>query len=136
MRSRRRLRRLTLRALSGALALVLAAAAATAGWSFVWCAPMSEARVHCCCPSPSVRAQAGHDVVSSDCCDERSVPPLASVDALDGAPRLVAAPLLGLLPLWAWLGALGEATGEVSPETSARAGPGLRTHASVSVYLI
>ena len=96
---------------------------------------MSEARVHCCCPSPSARAQ-GHDAVSSACCDDRDVPALASVDSLEQAPRLLAAPLVGLLPLWAWLGALGDASGEVTPATSARAGPGQRTHASVSVYLI
>lgn len=124
------------RALAGALAIVLAAAAGTAGWSYVWCAPMSEARVHCCCPSPSARSQGSEDVVSRECCDDRSVPSLPTVDAIDAAPKLVAAPLAGLLPLWAWLGALDEGSGEVAPETSARAGPDQRTHASVSVYLI
>ncbi|UJR78636.1 Hypothetical protein I5071_6670 [Sandaracinus amylolyticus] len=122
-----------MRAIAGVLAMVLATAAGTAGWSFVWCAPMSQAQLHCCCPS----APRTHDSVSRDCCDERSMPSVPRVDAHDATPRMIAAPLIGVLPLWAWLG--GERVEESAArelDVEARAGPSIRRHASISVFLL
>ncbi|AKF08796.1 hypothetical protein [Sandaracinus amylolyticus] len=125
---------MSMRAFAGVLAVVLAAAAGTAGWSFVWCAPMSQAQLHCCCPD----APRGHDSISRDCCDERSMPGVPRVDAHDDAtPRTIAAPLIGVLPLWAWLGAERiEESSLRGLDVEARAGPSIRRHVSISVFLL
>jgi hypothetical protein len=131
---RSRLGSTSLRAPSGALAVVLSVAASTAGWSFVWCAPMSEARLHCCCPS----APSGHDAVSRECCDDRSVPGLPGAELFESAPPAVLpAALAGVLPLDVWLGAWARIDGALTEtDVEARAGPDQRLHAAHSVYLI
>ncbi|MDQ3034448.1 MAG: hypothetical protein M3Y87_18715 [Myxococcota bacterium] len=130
---RRALRRLPARVLAGLLATALAGAAVTAGWSFVVCAPMAEARMHCCCP-PASRAT---DVIARTCCEDRSVPSLPGVDTHESTPKTFAAPLLAVLPLALLLGGFEASAAEQAPRgVEARAGPGERLHATHSVFLL
>jgi hypothetical protein len=131
---RRLIRRLPARLLASVLAASLAGAAITAGWSFVFCAPMAEARMHCCCPTPSRTA----DTIARACCDERSVPALPGAEtAADGPPETVAAPLLAVLPLSSLLGGLpGDEARLGATLREARAGPAERLHRANSVFLL
>lgn len=127
------LRRLPARVLAGLLATALAGAAVTAGWSFVLCAPMAEARLHCCCP-PASRAT---DVIARACCEDRSVPSVPQVESHESTPRTLAAPLLAVLPLAMLLGGVEASSIERAPRgVEARAGPGQRLHATHSVFLL
>jgi hypothetical protein len=123
-------------------ALSALALGAVGGRAYLWCAPMGEARLHCCCPAPDEDLEDA-PLVSRACCEPRTVGELldatdARIAALDlvGAPppslpRIVGAPLLE-----------PELDARLAPQPPrrarhpARAGPGRRLHAQVSVYLL
>lgn len=121
------------RGIAAIAAIALAAAACAQGWSYVWCAPMQEARLSCCCPTSHDR-----DAIRSACCDDRSVPALASAELSGPTSSADAAPLALVLPLSALFGpppvARELATRPLLAE--ARAGPAQRVHARHSVFLL
>jgi hypothetical protein len=129
---RRLLRRLPARVVASLIAMALGGSAITAGWSFVLCAPMARAQMHCCCPAPSRAA----DVISRACCEDVSVPSVPSVETHDSTPKTYAAQLLAVLPLALWLGGLERDSTRGDAYAEARAGPDERLHAAHSVFLL
>jgi len=104
------------------------------GRAYVWCAPMAEARAHCCCPD----APSAHDAISVECCDDRITPSLPSTER--GQASSLAIPPAALVAVLALELLFAR---EVPPEAwrqraigAARAGPSERVHARASVYLI
>jgi hypothetical protein len=114
-------------------AVALAAAACTQGWSYVWCAPMQEVRLSCCCPTSHDR-----DTIQTACCEDRSVPALASVDLASSRRLAHTAPLVAVLPISARFPPQPIAREiVVRPRLAkARAGPAQRIHARHSVFLL
>ena len=117
-----------------AMGLAVALTALAGGRAYVWCAPMAEARAHCCCPS----APAAHDAIGADCCDDRLTPSLPSTERAQASTLAIAPPgLIAVLALELMFAR------EVAPDAwrqrdirAARAGPRQRVHARASVYLI
>ncbi len=133
---------LVLRVVALATAASALALGAVGGRSYLWCEPMHEARLHCCCPLPD-EDLADQDLLSTACCEPRTVADLPyGTDALAQAPIIPAPP--PALPLVAmgelpepdegWLAAPSRRIG--LPSQPARAGPGSRLHARCSVYLL
>jgi hypothetical protein len=120
------------RALGCALALAVATSAFLGGRAYLWCAPMAEARARCCCPPRS----ADHDALRIECCDERVAPSLPSgVRAALDTPTIAPAPAVAVAAISEIGGALVRRPAcAIGP--LARAGPGERVHAILSVYLI
>lgn len=119
--------------MAAALTLVVGA---TSGLAYLWCAPMQEARSHCCCPAPT-REEAAHDRVEMQCCELRHTATLAS-GTLDPHVTHVAPPaLVAVLPLAdAFRAPILVPTSRREARREARAGPRTRPHALHSVYLI
>jgi hypothetical protein len=130
----RRLRRLARGTTALAMGLAVALAVLGGGRAYVWCAPMAEARAHCCCP----HAAAAHDAIRVDCCDDRVTPSLPSTERGQASTLAIAPPaLVAVLALDLLFGR--EAASDASHEhaiRAARAGPRERLHARASVYLI
>ena len=116
------------------LGLTLAVTSVLGGRGYVWCAPMAEARAHCCCP----HRPAEHDAIRVDCCDDRTAPSLPSAERTASAAPFIAPSLrVAVLSLEEAFGC--DALHDVTPGyalRTARAGPDQRVHASASVYLI
>lgn len=92
MRADRRARR-ALRALTAVLtAGALLSLGVVGGLSYLWCAPMGEARLHCCCPEDDAH-EAG-TTVRRECCEPRVVAelPAGAADPSPTPPVLPAAP--------------------------------------------
>jgi len=133
---------LVLRVVALATAASALALGAVGGRSYLWCEPMHEARLHCCCPLPD-EDLADQDLVSVACCEPRTVADLPSgTDARAQAPVVPAPP--PALPVVAMLeppaldeGWLTAPSRRIAlPSQPARAGPGRRLHARCSVYLL
>jgi hypothetical protein len=122
------------RALALGLSLVVAASALFGGRAYVWCAPMAEARDHCCCP----HGHDTHDAWRVDCCDDRQTPSLPSVErgATATADIPPAALVLVLALELAFLDPGPDGDERAYALRAARAGPRERVHALHSVYLI
>lgn len=124
-------------------ALSALALGAVGGRAYLWCAPMAEARMHCCCPAPDEDLEDA-PLVSRACCEPRTVGELLDgtdvrVAALDvvGAPAPLA-PRLVSVPAAVERDASARVA-TAPPRRArhpARAGPGRRLHAQVSVYLL
>lgn len=120
-----------------AVALTTLVLSASSGLGYVWCAPMQQARTHCCCPTPTAEERAT-DRFQVSCCERRELGAMPS--GTSGALAhhvIVAAPCTGVVSLEVAFAAPTLAID--APRTSeheARAGPGQRTHARHSVYLI
>lgn len=106
------------------------------GMTYLWCAPMQEARLHCCCPEEE--GDATQEMVRRECCEARVVANLPAGAAADPSPTpLVAPPALDLT----WLAALdvllpADDGVAVRGRERARAGPRLRLHRRYSVDLV
>lgn len=120
------------------MVLATFSAAGSQGWVWLWCEPMAEARLHCCCPEdPDADETAS---VARPCCEPRvgeGLPVLTTDERRDASPTLVLAPA----PAHGWLAPsvefLPRASISAAPRgSSARAGPRVRLHALVSVYLV
>lgn len=122
-------------------ALVTAAAtlalASVAGLGFLWCAPMEEARLHCCCPAGDAEER---DVLERHCCERREAADMPSarlaaafdLGAHPPAP-LPAVVLLEPRPITQHTPALRSGP---RPISRARGSPERRLHAVCSVYLL
>jgi hypothetical protein len=116
------------------IAIAIALSAVIGGRAYVFCAPMAEARAHCCCPHRPV----AHETIGIECCDDRVTPTLPSLEraSLD-APAIPPAPVVAVLALDVLFArAAPVATIRERGVASARDGPGPRLHARASVYLI
>lgn len=108
---------------------------AVAGLGYVWCAPMGEARLHCCCPVDE--AADTTDLIGRHCCEGRELAelPAGLADPSSDASVLPAAPLVVV-----WLpvqpGPDRPRVATTLPTARARGGPGSRVHRDCSVYLI
>ena len=131
-----RARRMSARALATVVAVATLFVGASSGLSYLWCAPMQQARAHCCCPAPSAE-EAAHDRVGIQCCERRDIGTLASGVTHVSSHAVVPTPLVAILPLEDVFRApvLASTVGR-SDRREARAGPRQRPHALHSVYLI
>jgi len=117
----------------------LFALGSVSGLSYLWCAPMGEARLHCCCPEDEdARA---HATVRPLCCESRELAELPSA-RLDPSVDLVLAsgpeiPALLVSPprIEAETRVLALAPA-ARPVVRARGSPGRRVHSDCSVYLL
>lgn len=125
--------------LLGLLAVLAATATlvsgAVAGLGYVWCAPMSQASLHCCCPVDDDADTT--DLIGRHCCEGRELAdlPAGLADPSSDASVLPAAPhVVGWLPVQPGPGQPRVAP--PSPAVRARGRPGGRVHRECSVYLI
>lgn len=127
---------MSVRALAVIVAVATLFVGASSGLGYLWCAPMQQARAHCCCPAPS-REEAAHDRIGVQCCELRELGTLAS--GVTHAPdrAVFDSPLVAILPLEdVFRAPVLVSTVRRSDPRAARAGPRLRPHALHSVYLI
>lgn len=119
--------------MAAAFAVLFAVAATAQGWSYLWCAPMQQARMSCCCPTSH-----DHDAIRGVCCDQRTIPALERVDLTSSPPAAADAPLVAILPRSLLYPAATPVRTSVDRwiDGAARAGPGRRVHAAHSVYLL
>ena len=109
------------------------------GLSYLWCAPMGEARLHCCCPEDEDARS--HETVRRLCCETREMAELPSARIDHGAELAVpTAPALAVLPV---LSQVREPVGRAlafgpapRPVVRVRGSPGRRVHSDCSVYLL
>ncbi len=127
---------MTVAAVAVAASIAVVFTLGSSGLGYLWCAPMQEARSHCCCPAPSPE-EAAHDRIGVQCCELRHMGTLASGVTHGVDHAVIASPLLAILPL-ADLFRAPVLAPSVLPghAREARAGPGRRPHAIHSVYLI
>ena len=127
---------MTVRSLAAIAAVAVLVAGASSGLDYLWCAPMQQARTHCCCPAPTPE-EAAHDSIGVQCCELRHVGTLASGVTSSVDHAVIASPLIAVLPLADVFRApvLVPELRRTEPR-EARAGPGRRRHAVHSVYLI
>ncbi|GAB4203513.1 MAG: hypothetical protein OHK0013_17660 [Sandaracinaceae bacterium] len=131
--------RLSIAVITAASALALGA---VGGRAYLWCAPMEEARLHCCCPVDEDLEDVAR--IARTCCEPRAIG-----DLLDGTdPRIASlglviappatepvrwSPRLEVEPSLA-LAVPARRPREIRPPP--RDGPGERLHARCSVYLL
>lgn len=127
---------MAVRAIAAIAAMATLFVGASSGLDYLWCAPMQQARTHCCCPAPS-HEEAAHDRIGVQCCETRHLGTLASGVTQAPDRAVLGAPLVAILPLEDVFRApvLVSALDRSEPR-EARAGPRLRPHALHSVYLI
>jgi hypothetical protein len=133
------LTRLTIAALTAASVLALGA---VGGRAYLWCAPMEQARLHCCCPVDEDLEDVAR--IARACCEPRALgelpdgtgPRVAGVDLVLAPPTEPraswTAPALAELRLT--LAVVPPRPREIRPPP--RDGPGARVHARCSVYLL
>jgi hypothetical protein len=131
--------RLMIAALTAASVLALGA---VGGRAYLWCGPMEEARLHCCCPVDEDLEDVAR--IARACCEPRRLGVLPDgADPRVAALDLVIAPPVSTSPSWAppaleepplALAVVGRAPREIRPPP--RDGPGARVHARCSVYLL
>ena len=127
---------MSVRVLASIAAVATLFVGASSGLDYLWCAPMAQARTHCCCPAPS-REEAAHDRIGVQCCEVRHIGTLAS--GVTHAPdrTVFDAPLVAIVPLEdVFRAPLLVSAIRRDERREARAGPRLRPHALHSVYLI
>lgn len=126
-----------LRLCAALTAVATLALASVAGLGFLWCAPMAEARLHCCCPPDEVEEG---DVVERLCCERRETADMPS-GRLANAPELIAHPAAPL-PVVVTFDPRPNVTASIPrrparrPMSRARGSPATRVHAACSVYLL
>ncbi|MBZ0115787.1 MAG: hypothetical protein K8H88_02245 [Sandaracinaceae bacterium] len=119
------------RALAALLAMLVGVASGTATLRLLWCAPMHEARLTCCCPTSGPdTCEIGHA-----CCEAQERAAIPDTTARD-AHDTIAAPSYAPFPALVVLDAREDRALARRAAVVARAGPGLRVHARASVYLI
>ena len=120
-----------IRAISVASLIIVAIGAATTTTRWIWCEPMQEARLGCCCPRTGAE-----DLMRAPCCESIGTLAPAAAHATETPPRIAAAILAPVL-----------AVVEIAPRASdvdarrardyARAWPpGERIHAKIAVFLL
>ncbi len=87
-----------------ALALVVLVSAALGGLPYIWCVPMAQAQLTCCCHHPVTPAHAdaahGTAVVDAGCCEGRRIGSLPVVNlALRADATVPPGPLATWLPV-------------------------------------
>lgn len=124
---KRRVKRL----LAAAFGVVLAFGAGSATARFLWCAPMEQARLACCCPVEHER-----ETWRAPCCEAQERFSHEAVQAEDNSPRIVAAAPAPLVALLEMVDREPSAHARADHSLHARAGPSERLHAIHSIYLI
>lgn len=102
-----------------------------AGLTYVWCAPMREARLACCCPVAPTEGPA----VRGRCCEPRAVAD-APEGAADRFPPVTSPASLATLAAPVCSTDPGPDVRPGHPVVRARGSPGLRVHSICSVYLL
>ncbi len=102
-----------------------------AGLTYVWCAPMREARLACCCPVERSEAPAAR----GRCCEPREVAD-APEGAADQSPPVASPASLATLAAPVCPTDPGVESPPAHPVVRARGSPGLRVHSICSVYLL
>lgn len=135
-RLRTRCQRVAVHALATIVAVATLFVGASSGLDYLWCAPMEQARAHCCCPAPT-REEAAHDRIGVQCCEVKALGTLASGVTHTRDRVVFDSPLVAILPLAQVFDApvFVSAIRRAEPR-EARAGPRQRPHALHSVYLI
>ena len=109
------------------------------GLSYLWCAPMGEARLHCCCPEDEDARS--HETVRRLCCETREMAELPAARIDHGADLAVpTAPMVAVLPVVPQLRAPERRalalTPAPRPVVRVRGSPVRRVHSDCSVYLL
>lgn len=111
---------------------------AVSGLSYVWCGPMGEARLRCCCPvDEELKAES---VVRRLCCEGRELaelPPGLVDDTTDASPPTALPATSMPIPSWPRLAAGPVERMRIArPAGRARASPARCIHRDCSVYLL
>lgn len=126
--ARSRCRRLGRTLLHGVVALAVLVPAVIGGLPYVWCGPMAEAQLTCCCPSEGAHGENVRPTsITRECCVGRRVSGLDLASVRTQMAPAIDPPLVAIVPaideLLAGLEAAAVANPARPAEDRARAGP-------------